>query len=64
MLGQDGRISVVGRSGGAVPEFNTATLFFKRNRIGGVAVGAIRRNRPRPPGSRLSAGWTRSRNGP
>ena len=38
MLGQDGRISVVGRSGGAVPEFNTATLFFRRNRIGGVAV--------------------------
>ncbi len=40
MLGQDGRISVVGRSGGAVPEFNTATLFFRRNRIGGVAVAS------------------------
>jgi NADPH2:quinone reductase len=39
MLGYAGRISVVGRSGGAVPEFNTATLFFRRNRIGGVAVG-------------------------
>jgi NADPH2:quinone reductase len=39
MLGQGGRISVVGRSGGAVPEFNTATLFFRRNRIGGVSVG-------------------------
>jgi len=38
MLGYGGRISVVGRSGGAVPEFNTATLFFRRNRIGGVAV--------------------------
>lgn len=38
MLGRYGRISVVGRSGGAVPEFNTATLFFRRNRIGGVAV--------------------------
>lgn len=38
MLGYAGRISVVGRSGGAVPEFNTATLFFRRNRIGGVAV--------------------------
>jgi NADPH:quinone reductase len=38
MLGYVGRISVVGRSGGAVPEFNTATLFFRRNRIGGVAV--------------------------
>jgi NADPH2:quinone reductase len=38
-LGYGGRISVVGRSGGTVPEFNTATLFFRRNRIGGVAVG-------------------------
>jgi len=39
MLGRGGRISVVGRSGGPVPEFNTAALFFRRNRIGGVAVG-------------------------
>ncbi|HYW48058.1 MAG TPA: zinc-binding dehydrogenase, partial [Bryobacteraceae bacterium] len=38
-LGYGGRISVVGRSAGPVPEFNTASLFFKRNRIGGVAVG-------------------------
>ena len=37
-LGHNGRISVVGRSGGPVPEFNTGTLFFKRLRIGGVAV--------------------------
>jgi NADPH2:quinone reductase len=39
MLGHGGRISVVGRSSGVVPEFNTATLFFRRNRIGGVSVG-------------------------
>jgi NADPH2:quinone reductase len=39
LLGQGGFISVVGRSGGVVPEFNTATLFFRRNRIGGVSVG-------------------------
>jgi NADPH2:quinone reductase len=39
MLGHAGRISVVGRSGGVVPDFNTAALFFRRNRIGGVAVG-------------------------
>jgi NADPH:quinone reductase len=38
MLGYGGRISVVGRSGGPVPEFNTGTLFFRRNRVGGVAV--------------------------
>ncbi len=39
VLGYGGRISVVGRSGGEVPQFNTATLFFRRNRIGGVTVG-------------------------
>ena len=39
MLGRNGCVSVVGRSGGVVPEFNTATLLFRRNRIGGVAVG-------------------------
>jgi NADPH2:quinone reductase len=38
MLGVGGRISVVGRSAGEVPNFNTASLFFRRNRIGGVAV--------------------------
>ena len=38
-LGQNGNISVVGRSGGPVPDFNTAMLFFRRNRIGGVSVG-------------------------
>ncbi|MDR3764591.1 MAG: zinc-binding alcohol dehydrogenase family protein [Acidobacteriota bacterium] len=38
MLAFGGRISVVGRSGGTVPDFNTATLFFRRNRIGGIAV--------------------------
>jgi len=39
-LGQWGKISVVGRLAGPVPQFNTATLFFRRVRIGGVAVGA------------------------
>ena len=39
LLGQNGRVSVVGRSAGPVPEFNTAMLFFRRNRIGGVSVG-------------------------
>ncbi len=38
MLGYGGRVSVVGRSAGPVPEFNTASLFFRRNRVGGVAV--------------------------
>jgi NADPH2:quinone reductase len=39
-LGDLGRVSVVGRLAGPVPEFNTASLFFRRLRIGGVAVGA------------------------
>jgi NADPH2:quinone reductase len=39
-LGELGRVSCVGRLGGPVPEFNTASLFFRRLKIGGVAVGA------------------------
>ena len=39
-LGMDGRVSVVGMLAGAVPQFNTASLLFRRLRIGGVAVGA------------------------
>jgi NADPH2:quinone reductase len=39
-LGEAGRVSLVGRLAGPVPNFNTATLFFKRLRMGGVAVGS------------------------
>jgi NADPH2:quinone reductase len=39
LLGYGGRISIVGRSGGPVPEFNTSTLLFRRIRMGGVSVG-------------------------
>jgi NADPH:quinone reductase len=39
-LGEQGRVSLVGRPAGPVPSFNTATLFFRRIRLGGVAVGA------------------------
>jgi NADPH2:quinone reductase len=38
LLDYGGKISVVGRSGGTVPEFNTATLLFRRIRMGGVSV--------------------------
>lgn len=38
-LGNHGKVSVVGRLAGPVPQFNTASLFFRRARIGGVAVG-------------------------
>lgn len=39
-LGEYGKVSVVGRLGGPVPQFNTSTLLFRRLRIGGVAVGS------------------------
>ena len=39
-LGELGRVSLVGRLAGPVPSFNTASLFFRRVRLGGVAVGA------------------------
>ncbi|HEX4796397.1 MAG TPA: zinc-binding dehydrogenase [Humisphaera sp.] len=39
-LGMWGKVSVVGRLAGPVPQFNTASLFFRRARIGGVAVGS------------------------
>jgi NADPH2:quinone reductase len=41
-LGDHGRVSVVGRLAGPVPQFNTSSLFFRRLRIGGVAVGAYK----------------------
>jgi len=50
-LGDLGKVSVVGRLAGAVPEFNTASLFFRRLRIGGVHVGAFTRPEAR-------AAWT------
>ena len=39
-LGDHGKVSLVGRLAGPVPQFNTASLFFRRLRLGGVAVGA------------------------
>ena len=39
-LGELGKVSIVGRLAGPVPNFNTASLFFRRIRLGGVAVGA------------------------
>jgi NADPH2:quinone reductase len=37
-LDYGGKVSLVGRLAGPVPEFNTGTLFFRRLRLGGVAV--------------------------
>ena len=39
-LGDLGRVSLVGRLAGPVPSINTATLFFRRIRLGGVALSA------------------------
>jgi NADPH2:quinone reductase len=39
-LGDGGKVSLVGRLAGPVPSFNTAALFFRRIRLGGVAVSA------------------------
>jgi NADPH2:quinone reductase len=39
-LGDLGRVSLVGRLAGPVPSFNTATLFFRRIRLGGMAVNS------------------------
>jgi NADPH2:quinone reductase len=39
-LDHAGKVSLVGRLAGPVPSFNTATLFFRRIRLGGVAVGS------------------------
>lgn len=39
-LGDHGKVSCIGMLAGPVPEFNTASLFFRRIRMGGVAVGA------------------------
>jgi NADPH2:quinone reductase len=39
-LGEHGKVSCVGRLAGPVPQFNTASLFFRRLRMGGVQVGA------------------------
>ncbi|MCS7033775.1 MAG: zinc-binding alcohol dehydrogenase family protein [Phycisphaerae bacterium] len=41
-LGQNGRVSCVGRLAGPVPQFNTASLFFRRIQIRGVAVYSYR----------------------
>ena len=46
-MGMWGKISVIGRLAGPVPQFNTASLFFRRLRIGGVAVGSYQNSQTR-----------------
>jgi NADPH2:quinone reductase len=54
-LGKNGKVSVVGRLAGPVPEFNTASLFFRRLKIGGVAVGAYTNAESRAAWARVVA---------
>ena len=49
-LGDAGKVSLVGRLAGPIPSFNTAALFFRRIRMGGVSVGANTHDESR-------AGW-------
>lgn len=62
-LGYEGKISVVGRLAGVVPQFNTASLFFRRLRIGGVAVGSYTSTESRMAWDQVVAimqkGWAR-----
>jgi len=51
-LGMNGKVSLVGRLAGPVPEFNTATLFFRRLRLGGVALTSW-------SGAEIREGWAR-----
>src|SRR5580658_7300134 len=46
-LGRMGKVSCVGQLAGPVPQFSTASLFFRRIRIGGVAVGSMTRTEAR-----------------
>jgi NADPH2:quinone reductase len=41
ILGELGKVSIVGRLAGPVPAFNTASLLFRRIRLGGVAISAL-----------------------
>ncbi len=52
-LGDAGRVSLVGRLAGPIPSFNTASLFFRRLRMGGVFVGAN-------TNAESHAGWQRA----
>jgi NADPH2:quinone reductase len=46
-LAMNGRVSVVGRLAGPVPNFNTASLFFRRICIGGVAAASYSNDQAR-----------------
>jgi len=46
-LGPQAKVSCVGRLAGPVPSFNTAGLFFRQLRIGGVFVGAYQARQAR-----------------
>jgi NADPH2:quinone reductase len=52
-LGYGGRVSLVGRLAGPVPQFNTASMFFRRLKLGGVAVGTYKNDEARSAWGKL-----------
>ncbi len=54
-LAHGGRVSLVGRLAGPVPNFNTATLFFRRLLMGGVAVGTYTKEESRAAWAEIQA---------
>jgi NADPH2:quinone reductase len=61
VMGMFGRISCVGRLAGSVPDFNTASLFFRRLKVGGVAIATYTQSEAHGAWSNVIA--TLARNG-
>lgn len=63
-LAPNGRVSVVGQLAGPVPQFNVAKLFFRRLRIGGVAVGTFTAAESRTAWEQIVAALDRTKRRP
>jgi len=63
-LGNQGAVSIVGMLAGPVPQFNTAKLFFKRLRIGGVSVGAYGASEAQAAWQQVAAALLRTKRKP
>jgi NADPH:quinone reductase len=63
-LAQNGRVSLVGMLAGPVPQFNTAKLFFRRLRIGGVAIGTYTHTESRTAWDQIVAALDRTQRRP
>jgi NADPH2:quinone reductase len=63
-LGEWGKVSVVGRLAGPVPQFNTAAVLFRRLRIGGIHVGSYTNAESRSAWRAIVATLQKARVGP